>query len=77
MKNWPKKLWALFIALILFIVSLIVDLSLDYVKSGTLKYYGVGLLISIALFAGCSKKAKTTHVHHYCIGAFVVMLCGY
>jgi hypothetical protein len=77
MKHWPPILWAIFFALVAFLVTLLTVVVKLYIVLDIWQYY----LLAFALF-GCwfyykARGAKDVHIHHYCIGFAVTAICCY
>jgi hypothetical protein len=75
MKTWPPVLWGIFfglIGLIAFILYVVVKM---YVEVGILRYYIALLATFFTWFIHKAKQYKDTHIHHYCLGSFVVAIC--
>ena len=77
MKNWPPVLWAVFFALVAFLLVLVVTVFKLYIALGILKWYLLAMGVFASWFYIKAKAAKDVHIHHYCIGAAVVSVCCY
>lgn len=77
MKNWPPILWAIFIALIVFLAALIRFVVKVYMALHIIKWFVLGLGIFGAWFYYKSRGATDIHIHHYVLGSFVTAICSY
>ena len=77
MKHWPPILWAVFVALIIFIVALASVVFSKYYEFGLAAGY-VGWIAIIAFwFWWKSQGATDIHIHHYVLSSVGVSCIGY
>ena len=72
MKHWPLILWVIFFGLILILGTLLKVVLTFYVGIGILKYYVIVLVAFFTWFLLKARHYKDVHIHHYCIGMFMV-----
>ena len=87
MKNWPPILWVVFVALIIFIISICTIMYVHYKAAHILSLYGIwGILLSL-WFYYMSRGCVEIHIHHYALmmillsficwqDVFTTLLCG-
>lgn len=80
MRTWSAKNWAVFGAVCLFALWVVIGLGYFYAKAQVLVYYcGAAILIvaSVGFTAWLLKSTHEVHIHHYNIGMAFVVLIGY
>lgn len=88
MKNWPAVLWGVFVALIIFILSLLAIMFVHYKAAHVLTQYGIWIIVIPSWFYYMGRGCKNIHVHHYLLmmiilsflsyqDAFITLISGY